>query len=161
MIILRGLSLILLKGIPSWTRQVIIKDLGDYGIALRFKCSTVKRWRSFRYCHKIKQNSLSRWSLLVSSLLLSLQLLVDSEDAGGSLVVLTDQETSKVLLIELLKPFTHTQHKAATVKTHWNSLQYKFLHLLFAAIYWLFVGSTFIKLSTRQIKSLETNLSFQ
>lgn len=48
------------------------------------------------------------WCLLSPPLLPSLQLLVNSEDAGASLAVLADQETSKVLFVELLKPHTGT-----------------------------------------------------
>lgn len=48
------------------------------------------------------------WRLLVSPLLPSFQLLVHSQDAGTSLVVLTDQETTEVLPVELLKPPINT-----------------------------------------------------
>lgn len=56
-----------------------------------------------------------RWCLLVSPLLPSLQLLVNSQDAGVSLVILTDQKATKVLPVELLKSYTHA-HTVHTVQ---------------------------------------------
>lgn len=58
------------------------------------------------------------WCHLVSSQLPSLQLLVNSEDAGASLVVLPDQETTEVLFVELLKPHTH-------IGTHTTSISFQ------------------------------------
>lgn len=81
----------------------------------------------------------SQWRrLLVSPLLPPLQLLVDPEDAGVSLVVLADQEPTKVLPVKLLKSYTRTRKHAVS---KWRGglgreREKKNQLLAFAASYW-------------------------
>lgn len=112
---------------------------GDLNQARPLNYSRYNRWIVSVQGADINKNIfLHLWCLLMSSLLPPLQLLVNSEDAGASLVVLMDQETPEVFFVELLKPHSHTQvHTQHTLVHSWSELHYLiFLHMVFAAIYW-------------------------